>query len=162
MRNLLLICLLSIAFVSCAQMKVNIVQSKAYYYLRTPGALLVDENGNPVNRTPDTITIIYLEVKGKVPQLETAWMHGQSFNIVPTLVTGNTINTGKKPDSDQQITFNTSKGNSLVTLELTEGKQIPIPKKIGKDEILIQGTYGKKKFFYRVKNLLQVSSPEFM
>ena len=162
MKNIFLVCFLAIAFISSAQTKVDIVQSKAFYYLRTPGALLVDDNGNPVNKTPDTITTIYLEIRGKVPHLEKAWMYGQSFNLVPTIVKANTVNAGKKPDSDKEVTFKISKGNSLVSLELTEGKQLPKPQKTGKDEILIQGTQNKKKFYYKVKKIMQVSSPEFM
>lgn len=162
MKTIFLVCFLASSFISSAQTKVDIVQSKAIYYLRTPGALLVDDNGNPLNKTLDTITTIYLEIRGKVPQLEIAWMYGQSFNLVPTIVKANTITAGKKPGSDKEVTFKISKGNSLITLELTEGTQLPKPQKTGKNEILIQGTQNKKKFFYKVKKILQVSSPEFM
>lgn len=162
MRNLLLSSLLlCIINTSCAQVKA-IKQAKAYYYIRTPGNIPVDEKRNPIERKPDTVLNVYIEVNGKLPQWTKAWQKNHTYSITENSLQDSEIIIGKKLNSDEDIRMKKNKAHRLIVLELQSTRIEPAPQQLKNSEILLQGTLNGKSFFYKIKNAVEIASPEFM
>ncbi len=130
---------------------------KTYAFTREelPGTIMVDEKGEPVKHKGDTTNIIYLETKGTVLDYQIAWIKGIPYKINLLPVNESRVRVGQLMNADKDVVITPKTGNKLwqVVLEpvVLNAKQ-PVIKGVQPTDIILQGDYKRRKFFYTIKN----------
>jgi hypothetical protein len=149
-------------FCSCSAQTYKIKRAEAFVKVSTPGALMTDDNGNPI--TPKLIhdRSIYLETnyKGR-PQIDSVFYNG--VLVVATLgekgVT--VVDVGAKKNNEQPVKLIAKKGHYLWKIDLqpaTSEELQPTEKKI----IIVKGRLGRFHFRYTInKELELVTEPRY-
>jgi hypothetical protein len=161
LRQLFLLSFILIAVSSCcAQSKYGIKRITAFYALRTPGNIPVDENGRELYSGPDTIHTIYIEVSGKnTVKWEDAWKNNNYYTVISTKITQVTFEAGMDKNSNKVI-LKPATGNTLWQLSLSPSEiKMTKPAKAFQDEIILLGKYNGKKIIQKISKLTELVLP---
>lgn len=160
-RLLFLLCFILITVSSCAQSKYGIKKITAFYALRTPGNIPVDENGKELYSGPDTIHTIYIEVSGKnTVKWEDAWKNNNYYTVISTKITQATFEAGMGKTANSRIIIKPAAGNTLWQLSLSPLETKPAkPAKALHDEIILQGKYNGKKVIQKISKQTELVLP---
>jgi hypothetical protein len=160
LRQLFLLSFVLIALSSCAQSKYSIKKITAFYALRTPGNIAVDEKGNELYSGPDTIHTIYIEVSGKnTVKWEDAWKNNNYYTLISTKITQAIFEAGMDKNSNKVI-LKPATGNTLWQLSLSPSEtKTSKPGKGVANEIIIQGKYNGKKIIQKISKLTELVLP---
>lgn len=157
----LIILFSALSLTSCAQTKL-VKKSYAFTAVRIPGNIPVGPDRKPLIKVPDTVTVIYLEIKAdSAPTWKYAWKNGKMYSAFAQKVSGNSAEVGKRKTDNTEVALSAEKGNDLwiVTLSPAE-EQKPSPKTLGPDEILLQGISGDKIIYYRISKSVELATEE--
>jgi hypothetical protein len=162
MRVVILVATIVISFGSCAQMNKSIIKAEAFYMIPTPGTIPVDDAGQPIPIQRNKMYNVFLEVNGPVPEWTKAWTDGRFFSIISLPIKEKTTIVGKRKEDDQKVVMAAGKGNTLLQLELAPNElfQKP-PQPLKRGEILLQGKWKGKPFYYTVTKVRELASPEY-
>ena len=157
--SLLLNLLLSLLFLSsCAQNRYGIQKTYAYSKESFRGNIPVDEKGNPLLNSSDTIHFIFIETKKEDSLIiHTAWDDKHSFSVVVSAVEEKMLDVGKRKTDEKKVIIQTSTQNRLWKLELQPQSganfhPIIVPHGI----IILEGEYRGKNFKMKIKNLTEL------
>jgi len=157
--SILILCI-SASMVSCSQSKNLVKKSYSFFTERLPGALRVDENGNPEPIKIDTIRIVYVETSVKLISWDSAWIDGRVFKIGSQIMVTSPYEVGSPVFGDMKIILNASDSNYLWQLYLDAVPNQIIKASDKKEEILIQGTYKGKKIKHKTGKAVQFRGPD--
>jgi hypothetical protein len=144
---------------SCAQVKVPVAQVRGYFMIPIPGMVAVDENGRELNNQRDTVVTIYVEVTDSSVKWRKAWRAGRSFSLISYPVNKGQFIVGKTIH-DENIVLTPQHGNTLFQLQISNDKKYEkSPQRVTGTEILLEGKWKNKLFYYKIKTLAQVASP---
>jgi hypothetical protein len=161
LRQLFLLSFICIAISSCAQSKYGIKKITAFYALRTPGNIPVDENGRELYSGPDTVHTIYIEVSGKnIIKWEDAWKNNNFYTVISTKITQAAFEAGMEKTENSKVIIKPAAGNTLWQLSLSpsETKTAKPPKSL-ENEIILQGKYNGKKIIQKINKLIELVLP---
>lgn len=160
-RQLFFLSFILIVISSCAQSKYGIKKVTAFYALRTPGNIPVDENGRELYSGPDTIHTIYIEVSGKnTIKWEDAWKNNNYYTVISTKITQATFEAGMDKTANSRVIIKPSAGNTLWQLSLSPSEtKITNPAKALHNEIILRGKYKEKKITQKISNLTELVLP---
>lgn len=150
------------SFTSCAQVNKSIVKGSAFYTIPTPGTIAVDDSGNPLPVRRNKVYTIVLEVKDGIPEWSKAWIDNKLFTVIPLAVKQSSMAVGKKRADGNEIVMEAAKGNSLLQLELSpqDSYQQP-PQSLKQGELLLEGKWKGKPFYYKIPMLTELASPHY-
>lgn len=149
----------SVCFFSCAQTKGLIKNTHAYYSEKTPGTVRTDENGNPLPVKIDTVIVVYVETTTKLIEWDTAWKDNRMYKIVPQLINPVPFEAGFEKGSNVKIFINTDTNHFLYQLYLQPlGTNLPPPKSIEVNHILLKAQYKGKAFLKLTGELIEVDT----
>ncbi len=166
MKNIKLFILYFFLFnslLSCSQTKYSVQNARAYYSVRLPGTLLVDDSGNPVQKEPNVINFIYVETKkGEAINWTLAQKKNKLYSVIATPIERTPYEVGISKATNRKIILSPAKGNSLWQLELVpnESKTLSRITKENTNAILLQGEFKKQKFTIKVDNETELSEPD--
>jgi hypothetical protein len=160
LRQLFLLSFVLIAISSCAQSKYGIKKITAFYALRAPGNIAVDEKGNELYSGPDTIHTIYIEVSGKnTVKWEDAWKNNNYYTLIGTKITQAIFEAGMDKNNNKVI-LKPATGNTLWQLSLSPSEiKMTKPAKAFQDEIILLGKYNGKKIIQKISKLTELVLP---
>lgn len=154
--------IMGVSLAGCAQMNKSIIKAAAFYTIPTPGTIPVDDSGNPIQIQHSKVYRIFLEVKGSSPQWTKAWIDEKLFSVIPITVKEKKVVIGKRKTDDQKIVMEAGNGNSLVQLELSPGVNSQRPPQVIKPgDLLLEGKWKGKPFYYKVSKVMELASPEY-
>ncbi len=107
-------------------------------------------------------SLFFLETKGTAPEWTKAWIDKELFTLIPIILKGNSVIVGKRKSDDQRLVMAAKNGNKLMEFELAPAKAImspPQPLKPG--EMLLEGTWKGKPFYYKISKVIELASPEY-
>lgn len=164
--NRFAICLLCsfvfMALQACAQVKITVVNSSAFYMIPSPGTIAVDEKGNELPPPRDSVFYLYVETKGSNIQWERAWKDGRSFSVLPVAVNQQRVQVGTDAMKNRNIQLSPASGNTLWQIELSDDLQRnKPPKTVTPHEILLKGIEAGRPVYVTIKSLTQIASPEY-
>lgn len=148
------------ALVSCAQTKSVIKQSHAFYVVRLPGIIAVDENGNPRTTNIDTLNIIYVETTTKNLVWGEAERGGAKYAVQATLVTANQFMAGINKTTQEPVVLKTADSNQLWRLLLVQNDKAEYKGTNKAEPFIITGRNGDKKFSLTIKNQQELILPD--
>jgi len=91
MMRLIIIPFLCFALTACSQQKAVIKKANAFYYVRTPGTVQIDDRGNELPQLRDTVFDVYLE--SSIPMTVTkAWKNDKVYAVSAEAIKEATIN----------------------------------------------------------------------
>jgi hypothetical protein len=152
----LLICLW---FNSCAQTKGVAVRSTGFFMIPSPGTIMADKNGQPIDPVRDTVFTLYVETRNPSIQWETAWKNNRSFSFTPQPLT-KAMAVGETKSTGQKISLSPSPGNTLWQLELSDDQQKTRPPRyVAGNEVLLKGISNNQPFFVKLSSLTELASP---
>lgn len=144
---------------SCAQTKSLVKKTHAYYSEKTPGTVRTDANGNPLPVKIDTVIVVYVETTTKLIAWDTAWMDNRMYKIIPQLITPVPFEVGFEKGSNVKIFINTDTSHFLYQLYLQPiGTNLPPPKSIEVNHILLKAHYKGKVFLKVTGKLIEVDT----
>ena len=147
----------SMFFYSCAQTKGLVKNMHAYYSEKMPGNIQADENGNPLTVKPDTVIVVYVETTTKLIEWDTAWKDNRMYKIIPQLINPVPFEAGFEKGSNVKIFINTDMNHFLNQLYLQPlGTNLPPPKSIEVNHILLKAQYKGKTFLKETEKLVEV------
>lgn len=158
MKVLAVSILLVATLASCGQtnkVKTNATgQVLATYYLRLPGTIAVDPNGNEMPYKIDTVYTIYVETKAtdKI-DWNTACINGQHYTIHP------------HPTKEKEILLNSYSGSEVINVSTSAGMQwwlislSPIAEKtnVPADSSWVEFSLEGKKIRKPIEKIIQVT-----
>jgi hypothetical protein len=161
LRQLFLLSFILITDSSCAQSKYGIKKITAFYALRTPGNIPVDENGRELYNGPDTIHTIYIEVSGKnTVKWEDAWKNNNYYTIISTKIAQATFEAGMGKIANSRVVIKPAAGNTLWQLSLSPSEtNTSKPSKGAENEIILQGKFNGKKITQKINKQTELVLP---
>ncbi len=162
MKNMILLATIIISVTSCAQLNKSIVKASAFYTVRTPGTIPVDDAGQPLAMQLNKVYNLFLEVKDSSLEWIKAWTGDKVFNLIPIAVKGRSAVIGKKRAGGKEIVMTAGEGNFLVQLELSPNNTYQkAPQALKQDDVLLQGKWKGKPFYYKIPTVTELASPEY-
>ncbi|MDQ6609902.1 MAG: hypothetical protein M3Y85_08790 [Bacteroidota bacterium] len=162
MKKIMTLMLGAVSLAGCAQMNKTIIKAAAFYTIPTPGTIQVDDRGNPVQPQRRKVYNIFMEIKGPSPEWTKAWVDEKSYSVISLTVQEKKVIIGKKKSDDQKIVMEAGKGNILVQLELSPGQNYKRPPNtVMPGELLLEGKWKGKLFYYKIANVMELASPEY-
>jgi hypothetical protein len=160
MRFLFILFFATVCLTSIAQTKYNIKKVNAFYTVRMPGNIPVDDNGHPLRHYPDTAHVIYIETFKAAPVWKRAWINGKAFSVSLINTSSTAIEVGAINENGKMIKLIPQKGNKIAQLELSSSSQpTKQPKKTRKNEILLQGIFNKQTIYITICCETKLYSP---
>src|SRR5947209_7677195 len=101
MKTILAAAFIMAAYCSCAQQRLGIEKIYAFRQLRIPGNIPVDDQGNVQGSGPDTVTYIYIETTGSVPQCKRAVINGKVYEASAALIDPTPVGIGRNEHTGQ-------------------------------------------------------------
>jgi hypothetical protein len=133
---------------ACAQTQTILQKSQAFYTIKLPGNIMVDESGQPVNAGPRIERILYIEVSSKLqPQVEAVLYNGVTYNASIFLEDQSPVTIGKLKTNGKTVLFQPRKGNRIWRIEVgepTNGNAVIKQNEVKKIEI--RGNANGKRF----------------
>ncbi|RYF85971.1 MAG: hypothetical protein EON98_05090 [Chitinophagaceae bacterium] len=158
--RLIIIPFLCFALAACLQQKAVIKKANAFYYVRTPGIVQVDDRGNELPQLKDTVFEVYLE--SSIPLTVTrGWKNDKVYAVSAEPIKEATISPEVHSDNENEQQLKPSKGNFFYRLSLRNGEPSPAPQKLKSAEILLEIRAEGKPFYYRLKQVKPIQSPQF-
>ena len=143
-------------------MNKSIVRAEAFYTIRTPGTIAVDDKGQPVPIQQNKVYSVFLEVKGQVPEWTRAWADEKFFNIIALPLKEKNTVIGSIKENDQQVVMAASNGNTLLQLELSPNELFQkSPEVLKPGEVLLEGKWQGKPFYHKVQKVVELASPMY-
>ncbi|QEC55349.1 hypothetical protein [Flavisolibacter ginsenosidimutans] len=136
------------------------VKARGYFMIPTPGTIAVDDSGNPLNASRDTVFTLYVETKSKTVKWERAWKNGRSFALIPSQINKEEIVGTAKKDNGK-IVIAPGNSNTLWRLELADDQKKEKLPQAAQQGILLKGRSGNKPFYIVIKSLTELASPEY-
>ena len=162
MKKTVLLFSVLLSLAACAQLNKTIAKVSAYYTIPIPGTIMVDEAGKQVPPPRTKVYTVYLEKNGTPPQSTKAWVDGSSFTPVAGATGTDSVIVGKSYADGKKIVWKASKHTVLFRLELSpEETTKRLPQKLGSDQLLLEGRFNGKAFYYTISGLIQLASPEY-
>jgi hypothetical protein len=162
MKKLVLLTLIVVSLTSCAQMNKSIVKAAAFYTIPIPGTIPVDDAGQPLAIHREKVYNVFLEVKDNSTVWAKAWTDGKLFSVIPQAIKGTTVVVGKRRRDGTQIVMKAGAQSSLVQLELAPGEvYTKPPQTLANGEILLEGKWKGKNFYYKIPTVIELASPEY-
>ena len=137
----------------------KIQRAYAFYTVNTPGMIMQDDKGNPVDPVVQIDRLIYIECPGtKSPDIKTVSYNNVPYTPTISKVNETTVHVGTKGETGKEIILSAKKGNSFwkMKLQLTND-QGKAPRDIKR--IVIQGKYNKRLYNFYVYNETQLFAP---
>ncbi len=151
--------LLAVQFTACVQTHSLVRRADAFYTIRLPGNIAVDENGNRLPARIDTITVIYLETTTKHISWDTAWTVGKTYRIIAEPIVQTPFEAGISKQGRQKIILRPIKRNYLWQLQLLLFEQNSAsPQPIRKDQIIFRGRYKGKTIIKKTDELVELKA----
>ena len=149
MKFFLAILCSSFSLVCHAQCKYGIVKSYGYWRPEYAGNIPKDEP----HHGPDTLYIVYLEVKKSVkPVWKTAFMGKRQFNVIQAKATP-PVQPGVLVSHADTIELHTKKGNRMWQLTLEKSDAVPVKNNNGDNELFLKGKWQGKPAIYGIKKI---------
>jgi hypothetical protein len=107
----------------------TVKKAHAWYNVSMPGNIMTDENGNPVQPTPNITRFIYIEYSGtKPPEIRSIRYDSTVLDFSVERIKEKTVSIGDMKFNPGK-TISVKKGNSFVKINLHpfEGKSMPAP-----------------------------------
>jgi hypothetical protein len=146
--NCILICSCSIALQ--AQSPYGIQKGYAFYKAVIHGALMIDDNGKPVNAT-DTVRFLYLESKGNVaPCIDSVFYGNRLYGATVFSAGKKSVEAGIKRKGAQRVMIPCTKGNSLWKVELIFVAEQKIYKSSNTNKIIVKGKHAGRNISYTI------------
>ncbi len=156
---LIIACLFTLP--SCAQSKPPLAKVYGFYVIPIPGTIRVDESGRPVDKR-DTVFNVYIETKASDIHWHRAWKNGRSFAVTAFPVNAAKAVVGESRAGQRKIELSAQKGSALWQLELSDDtKHEKAPQRLLGSEVLLKGQWKNKTFYYKIKSLTELASPQY-
>ena len=141
-------------FSSCAQKRYGIQKIYAYSKESFRGNIPVDEKGNALLNSSDTIHFIFIETKKEDSLIvHTAWDDKQSFSVNIFPVEEKMLDVGKTKTDEKKVIIQTLTENRLWKLELQpQGGANYHPTIVAPGIIILEGEYKGRDFKLKIKN----------
>jgi hypothetical protein len=148
LKYILLVLLCSgTSFFSFSQVNDGVRRLYAFSKKQDPGNIRVDENHKPVKPLPQVAYSIVIETNGQEVHWEKAWRNGVFYSIHMTYVANPPFNPGMDAATGKPIHISPATGAKLWSLELEMiDKPEKVPANLRKDQILLVGFLGKRRF----------------
>ena len=158
-RYVLIIALCFHCFISCSQSRYSIRKINAFFTVKLPGNIPVDENGKSLFKGPDTLITVYAEISGRAPDWKTAWQNDKCYNIYASLVSQMPFEAGTNAKNGKKVLLTPAAGNKLwqLTLELSNHK-MAAPVKLKTGDLLLSGKYLNKIFFNKIDSIVHLTT----
>jgi hypothetical protein len=145
--------------ISCSQSRYAIKKINAFYIVKMPGNIPVDENGNSLFKGPDTLITIYAEISGIGPEWKTAWRNDKTYTVHASLVSQTPYEAGTKESDGKKVMLTPAFGNKLWQLTLMVNKnEIKLPQKLKPGELLLSGKFMGKIIYKKIVSLVQLTT----
>jgi hypothetical protein len=146
-------------FISSAQSGYTIRKINAFYIVKMPGNIPVDENGNSLYKGTDTLLTVYIELSGKGPEWKTAWFQNVSYSVSSSLISLTPYEAGTKTSDGKKMILKPAAGNKLWQLTLQkENNTNKLPQKIKSGEILLSGKCLNKIIYTKIDSVVQLTT----
>ena len=148
------------AYFAYAQTKPIICKAYAFFEVRSPGTLRVDDKGKPVKVKPDTTFMIYAETSTKDIHWENVWKNGRCYDIASATIVPSPYEAGREKaiSEGRLITLVASKNNYLWQLYANSKYTFKrSPSNIQRNQILLVGRYKNKSIFKKIENIIELS-----
>jgi hypothetical protein len=155
MKNSLPALLLVIFLASCSS-KYGITSVEAYKQKSVAGTIRVDRDGNPAGSGITRQHLLYVETDTSrpLPTWGTVWVEHQAFSVQPVEITqlGQVIGKNKE---GKEVVIGPKPGNRMWQLLLSPkndsvSENSALKRKIGKNPVVITGTWKNKAFAYKI------------
>jgi hypothetical protein len=145
-------------FSSCAQNRYGIQKTYAYSKESFRGNIPVDEKGNALLKSSDTIRFIFIETKKEDSLIvHAAWNDKQNFSVAVFPVEQKTLEVGKRKTDEKKVIIQISTGNRLWKLELQPlGDSNYLPSIVPQGMIILEGEYKGRIFKLKIKNEVEL------
>lgn len=119
-RNIFLLAVvLAIAFCSCSRKATGIYKTWSFYEINSPGTIPVDDNGNQIGKTHDTVRIFYIETKNNFDgSLERAEINGWYYSGFLRKEDSVKLTVGNSLPDDKPVIISARRNNKLWMLEI--------------------------------------------
>lgn len=160
MAKLNLIIVSFIFLSSCAQSQKGIMSRGAYVTVRQPGMLPVDEQGNVIQSSPDSIFTVFVETGTQKIEWGIFWRGKKAYTVIPALAESLPATGGTGEQTGKGKGLPTSKSNKLWQLELRPyEKKAAMPSASKPGQILMKGKYGSTPFSISIASITVIKSP---
>jgi hypothetical protein len=141
----------------------GVVKTHAYVRNGIAGAVQADDNGVPKNSGVNREYLIFVETANTtvLPEWQMAFVNGSPFTVRSVDVSNNTLDLGTLKGGGKRVIIKKSPKNKIWQLMLRPTDAgIDAAKSPGTNPIILNGTWKKKNFTYKMSKLQELD-PQF-
>jgi hypothetical protein len=143
----------------------GIIKTHGFFKESMPGTIAVDDNGNQIRPSTDTVFLAFLETKAtSTPVWQRAWVNQDSYNVLTTKMP-RSHRVGFLNDKDDAVVVKATGTNKLVQLNLERKETKSVPpasyrSKLKNNTILLEGIYNKRKVYVLITKPVHLRADE--